>query len=304
VVLTRGDRLVVRMASPVATVGGARVFDPESGAGGVRHRTALVRFLESDGPSSRFVDVLFGEAAGRGLDAGLLVRRAGLDARQAAAELDRRVADGRAIVSGARAFAAAAVDALRDRVLAELAQFHAARPEETGLPRETLRTRVAAREGDLFDAVLERLVAAGTVRDGERLALAGHQVPQSSAAARARDLVQARFRAAALAPPDSATVAAELGLTAGDVDRAVRTLVQDGQLVRVGDLVFHRDPLTALRAQVAGLRQGQPAGARVTLDVAAFKARHGLSRKYAIPLLEWLDRERVTRRVGEARVVL
>jgi selenocysteine-specific elongation factor len=81
-------------------------------------------------------------------------------------------------------------------------------------------------------------------------------------------------------------------------------LIQDGRLVRIGDLVFHREALGALRAAVTRLREGQPPGARITLDVAGFKAQHGLSRKFAIPLLEWLDRERVTRRVGDGRVVL
>ena len=68
--------------------------------------------------------------------------------------------------------------------------------------------------------------------------------------------------------------------------------------------MFHREALDALRASVAAMRAGQPPAARVVLDVAAFKAQHGLTRKHAIPLLEWLDRERVTRRVGETRVVL
>jgi len=68
--------------------------------------------------------------------------------------------------------------------------------------------------------------------------------------------------------------------------------------------VFHREALDALRTAVAALRAGQPAAAKVTLDVAAFKAQHGLTRKHAIPLLEWLDRERVTRRVGDVRIVL
>jgi selenocysteine-specific elongation factor len=65
--------------------------------------------------------------------------------------------------------------------------------------------------------------------------------------------------------------------------------------------MFHADALVALKADVRGLKT---AGQEARVDVAAFKERYGVSRKYAIPLLEYLDRERVTRRMGDARVIL
>jgi selenocysteine-specific elongation factor len=156
---------------------------------------------------------------------------------------------------------------------------------------------------ELFAAVLGRLTAAGVVRGTDRIAFAGHQ-PSGAGDTQTRDLVEAQFRQAGLCPPDPAAIPAAVGLPEPEVQRVVRLLVQEGKLVRLGDLVFHREPLAGLKAEVVALRQGQPAGARVTLDVSAFKARHGLSRKFAIPLLEWLDRERVTRRAGDVRIVL
>jgi selenocysteine-specific elongation factor len=74
--------------------------------------------------------------------------------------------------------------------------------------------------------------------------------------------------------------------------------------VRTAGLLFHVSPLATLKAETADLASGRAPGQRVVLDVAVFKARHGLTRKHAIPLLEWLDRERVTRRIGATRVVL
>jgi selenocysteine-specific elongation factor len=73
-------------------------------------------------------------------------------------------------------------------------------------------------------------------------------------------------------------------------------------LVRVDVLLFHDEALKALKAQVAALKTS--AGAEARIDVATFKERFGVTRKFAIPLLEYLDRERVTRRMGESRVVL
>ena len=142
------------------------------------------------------------------------------------------------------------------------------------------------------------------MKGGDRIALAAHSPRETAGGAGLRDRFEARLREGGLTPPDAPLVATELGLSETDAQRLIRGLVQDGRLVRLGDLVFHRDPLAVLRAQVAGLREGVAPTARVTLDVAAFKAQHSLSRKFAIPLLEWLDRERVTRRVGDVRIVL
>jgi selenocysteine-specific elongation factor len=67
-------------------------------------------------------------------------------------------------------------------------------------------------------------------------------------------------------------------------------------------VVFHADALQQLKADVANLKAA--AGGQATVDVAAFKDRYGVTRKFAIPLLEYLDRERVTRRTGDVRLVL
>ena len=84
-------------------------------------------------------------------------------------------------------------------------------------------------------------------------------------------------------------------------DRVSKLLLRQKTLVKIDTLLFHAEALERLKREVTALK-GQGPAAKV--DVAAFKERYGVSRKYAIPLLEWLDRERVTRRVGDARIVL
>src|SRR5258708_91988 len=103
-------------------------------------------------------------------------------------------------------------------------------------------------------------------------------------------------------PPDPAWLAAGTGLAAPIVDRVLKLLQRQKVLVRVDTLVFHEEALKRLKADVAGLKGAGGSVARI--DVATFKERFGVTRKFAIPLLEYLDRERVTRRVGDARVVL
>jgi selenocysteine-specific elongation factor len=81
----------------------------------------------------------------------------------------------------------------------------------------------------------------------------------------------------------------------------VALLVRQKVAVKIGGLYFHQAALDELKSEVRALKT---AGPDAPVDVASFKERYGISRKFAIPLLEYLDRERVTRRAGEARVVL
>ena len=103
-------------------------------------------------------------------------------------------------------------------------------------------------------------------------------------------------------PPDASAVAAAAGVDAPAADRMLKLLQRQKVLVRVDTLLFHDASLKQLKADVAALKSAASAAARI--DVAMFKERFGVTRKFAIPLLEYLDRERVTRGVGETRVVL
>ena len=94
--------------------------------------------------------------------------------------------------------------------------------------------------------------------------------------------------------------AAAAGIPGALADRMAKHLVRQKALVKVDALLFHPDALDRLKTEVRELKAAGPA----RVDVASFKERYGITRKYAIPLLEYLDRERVTRRMGDARVVL
>jgi selenocysteine-specific elongation factor len=118
--------------------------------------------------------------------------------------------------------------------------------------------------------------------------------------ARARYAMVALFRHAGLTPPDLMAVATHIGVDKPLVERIAALLVRQKVLVRAGDLLFHEEAVTQLETEIRALKDAGIAA----LDVVAFKERYHLSRKYAIPLLELLDRERVTRRVGDTRYIL
>jgi selenocysteine-specific elongation factor len=106
------------------------------------------------------------------------------------------------------------------------------------------------------------------------------------------------FQSAGYAVPDVTAALAQVKLPEAQAKALLHLLYRQGKLVRVGtELVFHRDALQQLRGTLAAKK-----GTRFT--VPQFKEWTGISRKYAIPLLEHLDRERVTRREGEVRIIL
>jgi selenocysteine-specific elongation factor len=310
VAATRGDRFVLRAYSPATTIGGGVVLDPEPPARGLRRAHALARFVAIADPSeiaaARPPIAFLAEAAARGVTADDIVRRAGVSRAEADARLEAWSADGRGVRGADRLFDAAAVAAAETAVVAALTAAHRQEPDLDGVARESLRTRMSrAAAPAWFDLVVGRLAGRGLVTGRERLSLSSHQARIEPGETRTRHVVEEALRNAGLTPPDVAALATATALVPAVVDRAIAALVRERRLVRVGDLVFHADALATLKAAVG--RQaavGRAAGNPTRLDVAAFKSQFGLTRKYAIPLLEWLDRERVTRRVGESRIVL
>jgi selenocysteine-specific elongation factor len=303
-VLTRGDRFILRAYSPSVTIGGGLVLDPHPPRVGVRTTAALDRYRRLDGPAGTdgvdsavlaFVD----ERGESGFQVDALVSRAGLSRSSAEASIQRLVQDTRIVRVADLLVAPPVLQALAERLLAAMKAHHDSQPLSEGLSREEARARLFGRSSPhIFDYVLTTLAARGQIVVRDRLTLAGHRVSLSGEDSRARDEMERIFKDAGLAPPDAAALQTLINAPAAVVDRIAGFLLRQKTLVKLDTLLFHADALARLKADVRGLQ----ANARV--DVPAFKERYGISRKYAIPLLEYLDRERITRRVGDARVVL
>ncbi|HVR70776.1 MAG TPA: selenocysteine-specific translation elongation factor [Vicinamibacteria bacterium] len=296
----RGDRLVLRSYSPAATIGGAVVLDPFP-------------------PPRRRRDALLSAAVPAGADAATAARAlvqqagtAGLDTPTLAARLTVPPADVPRLVAGDALLVAvgrepvwyvarAALEALAAKARVALERFHAGNPLRPAMPREELRRRVFGRApAGAFERVLETLVAAKEAAlAGEGVALTRHAVRLSPQEEQARGALLTAARAAGLEGVDLDRVAAQAGAARPVLERVVKVLLAEGELRRVGEGLVHAGALDLLKAQV---RERWPPGSR--LDVGAFKDLTGLSRKFTIPLLEYLDRERVTRRSGNDRLVL
>ncbi|MEO5895714.1 MAG: selenocysteine-specific translation elongation factor [Vicinamibacterales bacterium] len=302
-ILIRGDRFILRAYSPPTTIGGGTILDPHPARGPIRTPAGRARFnrLAATLDRREAVSVFVEERAGAGLPRAALIGRAGLTATDAAAVTRELKEAGAVTTVGDLLVSSAFLLASGASLLALVKAHHATQPLSPGLPREEARERLLGRAApEVFDHVVAALEAAGKLVARETLSLAGHRLSLSAEELAARDSLGALFRIAALAPPDPKTVHAAAGIEIGVADRILKLLVREKALVRVDELLFHADALAGLKND---LKQRKETG-DTRLDVALFKDRYGVTRKFAIPLLEYLDRERVTRRVGNARVIL
>ncbi len=303
-VLTRGDRFILRSYSPSVTIAGGIVLDPHPPRTGIRNPASIARYrrldhIGSEAAAADAVLAFIDERGAVGLSRTALISRGGLTARAADAMATRLSADGRAVTIANLLVSPGVLVALGDRLMDALRLHHEAQPLSEGLSREEARERIFGRAApQVFEHVLAALAREGRISGRDRLAIAGHRVSLSTEEARAMQTIEQLFRDAKLVPPDTASVPAAARVSTPVADRVAALLVRQKTLVKLDTLLFHADTLAELKSDVRSWKTN----ARV--DVAGFKERYGISRKFAIPLLEYLDRERVTRRVGDSRVVL
>ncbi len=307
-VLTRGDRFIVRAYSPPITIGGGRVLDPAPSRPGIRSEASLSGLQKLNGlGSAREIEALeemvmaLGVA---GMATGDLVSRGGVRPAALAGTVDVLVKRGAVDRIGERLISSAELRRAAQALVQLVTAFHRSNPLSDGLPREEGRARVFAKaEPAAFEWTVKRLVAEKVLAGTERLALVGHRVSVSGEDARVKSQIAEAYRAAGLSPPDAATLATLCGAPAKTIDSMTALLTRERVLARVDVLIFHAEALKKLKEDVVAMKRSE-AGGPATVDVTAFKDRYGLSRKFAIPLLEYLDRERITRRQGDLRVIL
>ncbi len=280
--LLPGDRCVLRQFSPVVTIGGAMVSEIAP-----PRRTNLDRLqtLASASPTAA-TDLLVTESAA-GLDRTALRRKLGVNP-----ELSNGL-----IALGSHIVAKSWAQARLSFAEKTLATFHRANPLQAGMAKEELRGKVLPKgPAHLFDALLA--MTTKLTADHDLVRLATHRVLLQEDESAAREKMEQAFRQGGLATPGLTEVLAQCGVESVRAKLLLQMLMKERRLIKVSDeLVYHVETLDSLKALLAA-KKGQSFG------VGEFKEWTGVSRKYAIPLLELLDRERITRRVGEQRLIL
>jgi selenocysteine-specific elongation factor len=304
------ERFIIRSYSPSQTVAGGQILDPFALKHRGRDLTQVHQRLGSLLNSDRATRVsIFVESAG---DRGQRLADLAAYTGWTEAVLLQGVGEAKergAIVDCEGVFIAVAnFDRLGRAAVEEIVSHHKREPLARGLARETLRERQFAHTPpEVFRAVLARLERQGeVVLEREIARIREHNYELSTVDAQVRDRIERVYEQAALEPPslDEAMQSAGLANAQKTHGRKIlQHLIDRKSLVRLqGDLFFHQKALDLLKEKLRQYGDShEPARA---IDVAAFKDLAGVSRKYAIPLLEYLDRERLTRREGDRRVIL
>jgi selenocysteine-specific elongation factor len=293
--LLPGDHFIIRMFSPVVTIGGGVVVDE----GAHRYR--------KDEAAAPRLDMLAGPDAGARVS--LLVREAefGLGMADLVARtgmLEREIAEAAAQAPLVRIAQPQAwyVDgewfhATRERLVKTVREFHGAQPLLAGIARQDLRAReLAGAPAFVLDALLA--AAEELAVEGENVRLRTHIVVLQEEEEQARAAIERAFEEAGLATPGVREVLAKSGVEAARARTLLEILLREKRLVRIdAELVFHHAAIENLRGMLAARRPAR-------FNVPEFKEWTGVSRKYAIPLLEYLDRQHITRREGDRRLIL
>ena len=305
VVCLRGDRFVIRGGSPLVTLGGGRVLNPVAHR---RKRTKpwereeLLRLLEED--PKEILRYHLEKAGEAGLKASALKLRISVFGRtweellkEMAEEVVRIPEEDEELILSRTIF-----EGFKRDIQEALRKFHQRFPLKPGLTKEELRARVSTRAHQrTFERALEALISEGKlVADKEYLRLSSHKPVLPEEAEALKRKIESLFLKARFSPPDPDEVLSRFRSQSQLALDLFELLVQEGILVRLSErLYFHRRVLEEAKRLVTDFLTRHP-----ELSVGDFRRLiGGASRKYLIPLLEYLDREKVTLRVGDKRIL-
>jgi len=306
VAVTKDDRFIVRQPSPSRTLGGGIVVDPHPRRKHRRFREEVIRRLEALASGSP-EDVLLGTLLKQEpLEARRVVRRSNLEPEAAASALEALRRRGeivalnaddlpgeRLVHSNAYLVSRSGWQRLVERITRLLAEYHAQYPLRIGMPRQELRSRLRL-EVPLASAIIDRCCAEGwIVEAGENVRLPTHEVRFTPEQKAQIEKLLTAFAASPYTPP---SVAEAEDIVGADV---LYALIEQGTLVRVReDVLFDADTYHQMVERITNhLRE------HGTITVAQARDMFGTSRKYALALLEHLDDIRVTKRIGDERVL-
>jgi selenocysteine-specific elongation factor len=311
--LVRGDRFIIRWLSPSVTVGGGVVVNPAPRRRYRRFRPEVIERLETLAHGTPEEIILQALEQQQPVEARELVRRLTLPVEAVERVLNEMLAAGQVLIvdePGQESTLAHAASSNRflvsafgwreitERMRSALEAYHTSYPLRRGMPREELRSRLQERipglSGRLYNQMVERAVQEGVIGEDEAsIWAAGHAVQFSPAQQQKVDDLLAAFRRAPYATPAPADCIAQLG------EELFNALLENGTLVRLSaDVVFLHETVVEMQVRVTAHLQREG-----SITVAQVRDLFNTSRKYALALMEYLDEQRVTRRVGDARVL-
>jgi selenocysteine-specific elongation factor len=296
--LLPGDRFIIRQFSPLVTIGGGVVLD----ATPLTQQPAQEAFLKvmDSGGAQAILTARIARRHHNGLSLSQLIAETGWTKQVIETHLAQPIRQGQVLRLGDLVVHTPAIEGLKLFIASVVADFHKTHPLVRGIGKEELREQVQA-SATIFTAVIDLLVHEKKLEiDGDLVHLPGGGVVMKDEEAQSKKIIESAFASAGLKVPALKDVLSGLKVDKTRAQKIVTLLLRDKILIKISeDLVFHRVALDDLRRRMTAEKEKSP-----RIDIARFKALTGVTRKYAIPLLEYLDREHVTKRVGDERVIL
>jgi len=295
-----GDRFIVRQFSPVTTIGGGSVVDVNP----MRRmkpkpRTEMLEKLSTGNDLSTLL-VLVARREHHGLRMQQAIHETGWTMERLKKTRNEAKQAGEIVGFEDVLIAAVTLKRIEAELFTAVEAFHAANPLVGGISKQELLEKSELGE-EIFAGALDALIAAKKLAiDAEQVHLAGRGVVMQGDEAESKKQIEEAFATAGLKVPALKDVLAGLQIDKLRAQKIMTLLLRDKVLCKVNEeMVFHQKTLVELKQLVSGLKSTSP-----KINVTQFKDLLGISRKYAIPLLEYLDREHVTRRAGEERIIL
>jgi selenocysteine-specific elongation factor len=298
------DRFVIRSYSPVVTIGGGEILDVAP----KKHRRLRISSMEHfdahlDADETTRLELLLADEGSAGADIAALTGRLTLNASEIRSELTALAKAGRARIvetESGLSLSEAHFTALQKAITEFLAAYHKTNPLKPGAPREEVRGKGGGAGERAFAAALKVLVDAGTlIEEGSQIRLATHKVKVGADLAKVKTKLDDFFKLASFQPPMLKEVFNEAGTPEGPSKEAMQVLVDEGALIRLKeDLIYHKDALAGARSRLENYL-----GDHDNISASEFRDLLGITRKHAIPLLEYFDTARITLRIGDKRVL-
>ncbi len=301
-----GDAFIIRQFSPTVTIGGGTILHPNPSKHKSTDRKTLAALQGLDhGSLPEKIPVLLATDVKRAMDLTELNSLIGLPGGDLARICSELAQTGRIVMLPAPApilVLPHVVESLKKETLTQVSDFHKENPLQRGISKEELRKRLYDDLPlEVFRHCLDELVEKRKISFLEdALSLHGREVQLTAEGQKVREMIEAAIQRAGFQPPSIPDLQNSIQADAEEVRRIFFWMIKEKILVRLSDdLVYHRGTLETIKMQI---KKRFAPGAK--FGVAEFKELFDITRKHAIPLLEYLDRDKFTRRLGNDRILL
>jgi selenocysteine-specific elongation factor len=306
-----GDRFIVRRYSPQTTIAGGEILLAHA----PKHRTRdieainffLKKLIDSSSNIPEQIRLIVNNAAESGVTLSDLQAQTGFRKDILRAAIEESKKGGRVVEAEDHFLSDHALNDLTTKLVDEVGRHHKLEPLTRGMPKEVLRDRVFKRRPAVFRYVVAELERSGVIKqDRDVIRLTSHRSQLSPVEDRAIEKLRGIYSLAGMEVPklDEALVQASAvsSLDRNATRKIFQLLLDAGEIVQISDEFFFETSL--IDNLVTDIRRYADSTADRVIDVPKFKEIAGISRKYAIPLLEYFDLQKITQRVGEKRIVM